>query len=63
MSSILEHLSKTIEEQIEKLKPFIEKIGMKLSKYQSIDEEKCEVILGIKITFKDSETFKKFIGK
>jgi len=63
MPSPFETLSNTIEKQVEKMKTLMERIGAEISKYQSIDEEKNEIILGIKITFKTKEVFKQFVGE
>jgi len=63
MTSSLEILSKSIERQIENMKPLMEKAEMEITKYQVVDEEKCEIILGIRMTFKEKKAFMKFIGR
>ena len=48
------------------LAPFrmqMESVGMNVTEYAKEDDEKLEVIIGIKISFANPEVYEKFVGR
>jgi hypothetical protein len=41
----------------------MESVGMNVTEYAKEDDEKLEVIIGIKISFSNPEVYEKFIGR